>query len=246
MKSFKIIMSPSKTQQVKHLILSEDQRLKPLNKASQAMSEVLLHRLKALEPEALGKALDIKGKLLDETYLRYQSFEESPLQAAIGLYTGSVFKALTIDAYNNEQLDYMENHLRILSAFYGILRPFELIKPYRLDMTCKVFEGSSYDYWRDWMSRQFTSKDVIVNLASEEFSSLVDRPMIHVAFKERNPKGQWVVKSTYAKMARGQMIHWAVCNLIAKPEDLKRFTWEGYGFDPMLSTDQEWIFTRSV
>lgn len=244
MKSFKIIMSPSKTQQVKCPAPLNKKFVKPLNEDSQRLSEVLLHRLKALDAPSLSKALSVKGKLLEETLRVYSAYEESPEICAVSLYTGSVFKALNLKEYSPKQLAYMEEHLCILSAFYGIVGPFERIRPYRLDMTCKVFESSSYDYWKPRVNEVLSSADVIVNLASDEFSALVERPMINIVFKDRNAEGHLVIKSTYAKMARGQMIHFAICEQIKNVKHLQKFNWEGYTFTPSESNEREWLWIR--
>ncbi len=242
MSKFKILLSPSKTQSVSTVASLEGSlSTKPL---CHAKTKVLCEVLKGLSKEGLGQKLKIKGKLLEETYNLYQHWEHQAHYKAVGLYTGSVFKGLNLELYSKEQMEYMQEHLCILSAFYGILRPFDEVRPYRLDMTSQVFETSSTSFWQETLNKKFAKADVIVNLASDEFSKTIKHPMISIVFKERVENGKLITKSTYAKMARGQMANYAIVNLVEEPSVLKAFTWEGYQFSELLSSETKWVFIR--
>lgn len=242
MSKLKILLSPSKTQSLAKVPSLEGiLATKPL---CHTKTKVLCDTLKGLSKDAIGQKLKIKGKLLEDTYNLYQHWDHQAYNNAVALYVGSVFKGLKLEDYSKEQMDYLQAHLCILSAFYGILRPFDEVRPYRLDMTSQVFEVSSTSFWQETVSKKFAKADVIVNLASDEFSKLIQHPMISIVFKERDENGKLITKSTYAKMARGQMANYAIINLVEEPSVLKAFTWEGYQFSESLSSETKWIFIR--
>lgn len=219
------LLSPSKTMNVKDL-QEADISLKPKTLAIQAL-------LKKLTLEQVAESYKIKGKLLMETYETIQHFEAKGAKTAITLYEGSVFKALTLSTYTEAERDYLNRSVKILSAFYGVLSPDSLIKPYRLDMKHPLFKTLAADYWQEEVELALAQEPSIVNLASDEFSQMVKRPMIHCQFAEG--LGQKLqVKSTYAKVARGQMMHYAIKNGCSDPEDLKDFDYGGYRYQPDL------------
>ncbi len=242
MGNLKIIISPSKTQNLKTIhLMNTIPFSKPVYTSE---TEQLLKLLKPLSKEALGDALGVKGKKLDEAFDFYANWELTTPQAAITLYTGSVFKAIGLQEYTIEALEYMKNHLRVLSALYGILKPFDTVRPYRLDMSAKVFPSGPAAYWANKLTEELSDASPLVNLASDEFSRLINLPMIHIHFKERTDKGTLVTKSTYAKMARGAMVDFAISNLVEDVELLKNFKWQGYTYSKVHSTEIEWTFIR--
>lgn len=243
--TFKIIMSPSKTQHLK-----QPENLKSVlgtkpSKGLQKQTTELLHRLKGLNKEELGHKLNIKGKLLEETYALYHHYEKQEKNKAISLYTGSVFKGLKLAEYDMETVTYMEKHLRILSAFYGVLKPLDEVRPYRLDMTGRIFESGSYAYWKDSVNAALKGEQMIVNLASEEFSQLVSHPMVTLTFKEKMD-GKLSVKSTYAKIARGKMIDAILTRRLENYLEIKELSVEGYVFLEALSSEFQWVYVRET
>lgn len=253
MGQLKIVLSPSKTQNMKvnsHLERFYEAVLSsPMEGGGQNDGVIklphpkLIKKLRSLSKPKLGKALDIQDKLLEQTYSIYKDWETLEHNYAIGLYTGSVFKGMKIETYDHQQLKYLQEHVRILSALYGVLEPFDQIKPYRLDMNHSVLKETNEKLWKASVRTYFSEEDVIVNLASDEFSKVIQWPMINLVFKEQ-VSGKWVIKSTYAKIARGLMANYIITNQIQEVEMLKSFQEGGYAFSEALSSPSEWIFTR--
>lgn len=235
----KIIISPAKSQQndfdLDHVFHQ------PM---FQAKTQILLEALQSLSIEELGFALTIKGNLLKETYALFQNYDQGIATQAIKLYTGLVFKGIEHMNYSHEELIYLDQHLRILSAFYGMLHPFDLVRPYRLDMKAKLIEGGLYKFWAGTFDALFEG-ETIINLASTEFSKLIKSPMVNVIFKEERQPGQFKVVATYAKQARGEMLLWMIKNQITTIEAIQSFSGSGYGYQPELSTKNNLVFTRT-
>lgn len=176
---------------------------------------------------------------------------------AIFAFKGDVYTGLSVENWSPQDLQYAQHHLRILSGLYGVLRPLDLILPYRLEMGTKLVnpEGKDlYAFWGDRLTEylngtlQEASEPVLVNLASNEYFKavrprLLAAPVITPVFKDR--KGdRYKIISFFAKKARGMMAAFAVRERIAHPEQLKGFTGGGYRFDAGSSTATEWVFLR--
>jgi cytoplasmic iron level regulating protein YaaA (DUF328/UPF0246 family) len=209
----------------------------------------------------LKRLMSISDKLALLNYERFQAFDpdsEDGLQAALA-FNGDVYDGLQARSLDKGGLAYAQEHLRILSGLYGILRPLDVIQPYRLEMgiRLKTRRGPSlYAFWGDRLSRALNlaaegqADSTVVNLASQEYFGAVDRkaltpPVVSCAFKERKGNELKII-SFYAKKARGLMARYAIDQRLDRAEGLKDFKVGGYGFDPVLSTDAEWIFTRTL
>ncbi len=215
----------------------------------------LLEKLKTFSPEDLSKTMKIKGKTLKSVVDIYRNFDSSGYKKAIEAYSGAVFKGIEIEGYSKGERKFLDNHFIILSALYGVLPADFFIREYRLDMTVKVLEdGNLYSYWKDEVNSTLTDimkdrgEEILVNLASTEFSKLIDRKsfpceIIDIDFKEERD-GKFKAVSTYAKKARGVMSNYIIKNKISLREDLKKFKGEGYSLNEELSTDKKYIFTR--
>ena len=176
---------------------------------------------------------------------------------AILVYSGEVYRALDAASLSARDLGWAQHHLRILSGLYGVLRPLDLIEPYRLEIATRlgfVGVGSLYDYWRDKLTAAIgeaaTSRRAraIVNLASAEYSRAIARDRLPVrlitpVFRERGAKGLRTV-SMYAKNARGRMARWIVENWMEDPDALATFSEDGYRLDTELSRVDEPVFVR--
>lgn len=239
----KIIIAPSKTQNIKNLeksntLVFNDE--KTIN---------LFKDLKKESKESLGKLMKIKNKLLDNTYETYQNFQEDNLRVkAIDLYTGVVFKEINTEKYNKEQTNYLNKHLVILSAMYGVVRPNDYLWPYRLDMNMKLKNINLYDYWKNSVKDYFKEAKVIINLSSNEFSKMVSYyqdKMITIHFKEEDLKGKLRTVSYNAKKARGQIAHQLIINEISSTEKIKKLTILDYKYNEELSTNNNWVFIKS-
>jgi cytoplasmic iron level regulating protein YaaA (DUF328/UPF0246 family) len=239
----KFILSPSKLQH-------SHAHLPPTTNIAQqlAPSLNLFGILQQMSEQEIASIMMIKGKLLDETVKLYQQFSaNNSMIRAIDCYRGAVFQQLQLKQYSSSQRAYMNQHLRILSAMYGVLQPDSTIWPYRLDLTMKPTGISLVEYWQQRVAKQFASEEVLVNLASEEFSPLleplIDR-VIHIHFQERQKDGQLKTVSTYAKQARGRMVHQCISREVKEPTELKREEIYGYLFDATMSTDHHYYFIK--
>ena len=177
------------------------------------------------------------------------------LTPAILSYEGIAFQYMAPAVFENGQFAYIQKHLRILSAFYGCLKPLDGVKPYRLEMQAKVTIGDTknlYDYWKDRLYQAVIDDSrVIINLASKEYSKCIEKYLspddqyITVTFCELS-KGKLVTKGTYAKMARGEMVRYMAENSIEDPARIQKFNRLGYRFREDLSSETEYIFERKV
>ena len=189
---------------------------------------------------------------------RYQTFTEtfSPdnSKQALLAFKGEVYAKMEADSFSAEDLEFAQQHLRILSGLYGLLKPLDLIQPYRLEMgtPLKTKKGANlYQYWGTKISKALNAAgegQTLVNLASQEYFKAVDHktlkmPVISIHFKEYKDNRYQVV-GFFAKQARGLMARYAILNRITDPEQLKVFREDGYEFSAPLSTAQDWVFVR--
>lgn len=238
-----IIMSPSKTQSLKkdRALIETIEREFGVVVRKEPQPQ-LLKKLTTASKSTLSRLLQIDGKLLDKTFEIYRSFEMQESNFAIAMYTGSVFQGLELDSYSTESLRYLQQHVVILSAFYGVVKPFDLLRPYRLDMNHSVLKKKNADFWtKDF--EHLSQSGIIINLASDEFSQTVHAPMIDIVFMESTTTGP-KIKSTYAKIARGKMAHYLISNQITDPERIKQFDLGGYTYSETDSDTLRWVFIR--
>lgn len=250
-----MIISPSKTQNfdprpgIDHTV-----------PAQAARTQRLVKQLRQYSPEDLGKLMKISPKLSDLNWQRYQDFQDSFTQdnakQALLAFKGDVYNGIEVDTYTPEDFTFAQNHLRILSGLYGLLKPLDLIQPYRLEMGTKLQTGKGktlYDFWgaqiTDALNADLASDTTLVNLASGEYFKAVqpqqlNGKVLNIAFKE-NKNGTYKVIGIHAKRARGLMVNYAIQNRITAPKALQAFDEEGYGFEPSLSTETEWVFCRN-
>jgi cytoplasmic iron level regulating protein YaaA (DUF328/UPF0246 family) len=208
----------------------------------------------------LKRLMDISDKLALLNYERFQAFDpqsEDGVQAAMA-FDGDVYTGLQARTLDKAGLAFAQSHLRILSGLYGLLRPLDLIQPYRLEMgiRLKTRRGASlYDFWGPRIAKALNEEagdagGALVNLASQEYFGSVDRkaltlPVVTCHFKETKA-GESKIVSFYAKKARGMMARYAIDNRIDRVDGLKDFTQAGYAYDASVSTAEEWIFTRAA
>ena len=207
----------------------------------------------------LRRLMHISEKLAVLNHARFQDFDaqvEDGLQAVIA-FNGDVYAGLNARSLDAKAMNWAQDHIRILSGLYGVLRPLDALQPYRLEMgiRLKTKRGASlHDFWRAAVAPHLeaharTRKEpTIVNLASQEYSGAVDRsaltvPMLDIGFKEEKD-GELKIVSFYAKRARGLMARYAIDHRIENPADLKSFNIDGYRFQSDLSNEGSWTFTR--
>lgn len=242
-----IILSPSKTMDMGGAELT--------NNDFSEKTQSLIKKIKTFSKEELSKTMKIKGKILDSTFDTYKSFDSAPSKSAIEAYTGFVFKGLELKDYSEDQRKFLDDHFVILSALYGCLLPATKVREYRLDMTMKLdSEINPYSFWKEEINSSLVSlmnnnkENILVNLASNEFSKLIDRKnfpfdIVDIDFKEEKDGGFKSV-ATYAKKARGIMSNYMVKNMILDKDDIKSFNEEGYSYNKELSSEKKYVFTR--
>ncbi len=230
-----IIFSPTKLMNLTDTInVHESYRFK------EATNE-LLNYFYDMSIEELSLALDLKSsQLKNQVYKMYHGFKirNHPLY----LYQGQSFQQLDFKSYADNDHAYLNEHFRIISALYGVLKPFDVIFPYRLDFKAKT-KYNLKNYWRDIINYDLGFADVIVNLASNEFSSLVKHDnVINIIFKQ-NYGGNYKSISTLSKQARGIYLDWMVKNKITTAS-LKDFNLSGYSFCEEESDDNNLVFLK--
>lgn len=211
-----------------------------------------MKKLSLSEAKALWNCND---KIAKQNYERFQNMElRRKLTPAILSYEGIQYQYMAPAVFEDKMLSYVQEHLRILSGFYGVLKPMDGVTPYRLEMQAKTrmngIEGL-YDFWGERLYQEVADEDhIIINLASKEYSKCIeaylqpDDRLITCIFGELL-NGKVVQKGTYAKMARGEMVRFMAEEQITKPEELKRFTGLDYMFREELSSDREYVFVAS-
>jgi len=251
----KIIISPAKS-----LDFESNSKTDVFSQPSfQKESSLLNKKLKNLSKKKLGDLMKISPALADLNYERNQSWHQpfSPENSkqAIYAFTGEVFKGIDIKSLAEEKIPLLQSRLRILSGLYGLLKPLDLIQPYRLEMGTKLTIGESNNLYKFWgsslansLNDEMKEGDLLINLASAEYFKAVPRkvlknPMITPIFKEFK-NGDYKIVMTYAKRARGLMVRYIIENNINTLEELKRFDTEGYLYTESLSTESELVFTR--
>lgn len=234
----KIIFSPTKLMDFKNSTTKEP------NYFNKEKTQELLKILENLSENDLGKVMKIKGKTLELVKEYFQKDRETKTKEAVKAYNGISFKQLELDLYDETQLNYLRENLIILSALYGVLRPYSLISQYRLDMGMKILEDRSlYKFWKKEIHEVFSKEELIINLASNEYAKLVNFPMITIDFKEK--KGDTFKSvSSYSKKGRGQFLNFMIINKITSIEELKTFQWDGYSYNQNLSKKNYLLFTR--
>lgn len=174
------------------------------------------------------------------------------------VYKGDVYKQIDIMSYKTEDLDFAQKHLRIISGLYGVLKPLDLIQPYRLEMDINLKTSKAnniYDFWSNKLSNQINKElpnfkePIIVNLASNEYYNAMNENkikgnIIKISFKEER-NGQFKIIGILAKKARGMMTNFIIKSRITNPEELKKFNTSNYNYNPNLSTSNHYVFTRS-
>lgn len=250
-----MLISPAKSLDFESNFFLKNQTLPKF----QHRAEVLVNELRRYSQDELQKLMKISASLAALNKGRYLTWQSNSVSGnvkqALPSFTGEVYRGIDSSSFSSEDFDFAQDHLRILSGLYGILRPLDLIQPYRLEMGVKLaFAGfeNLYQYWgntiSDAINEMSNSDDTIINLASNEyFKSVVHKriksKIVTPVFKDFN-KGKLKVVAVYAKNARGQMVRYIVKNRINDVEQIKSFDINGYMFDANLSDDKKFVFVR--
>jgi len=254
-RNMKLVLSPAKsldyetklptTQITEGRFLAEAERLNKLLKKKSAKS--------------LSKLMHISDNLGQLNYERNQEWElpftKKNARPAIYAFNGDVYRGLDAYTIENKKLDKVEDTIRILSGLYGVLKPLDLIQPYRLEMGTKMSVGKNknlYEFWKKKITKSLNEElendELFLNLASNEYFKAIDTkalkvPVVNVAFKEFK-NGKYKIIAIFAKVARGLMARYIIDTNAKTLEDIKGFNLENYGFSEELSSENELVFTR--
>ncbi|HAH23638.1 MAG TPA: peroxide stress protein YaaA [Prolixibacteraceae bacterium] len=230
---------------------------------SQFMPEAkkIIAVMKKKKPAQLAQLLDISFKLAELNFHRFQAWEppfnlDNSWQSIL-MFNGDVYQGLKAETFSDSQFETAQQNIRILSGVYGLLKPLDLIQPYRLEMGIPISiagKKNLYEFWRTKITTLLktelaqSDQNTLINLASKEYFSAIDTKklktrIITPSFKELKG-GQYQMVSFFAKRARGLMSRFIVLNNITNPEDIKAFDMEGYYFNNQLSKENDWVFTR--
>jgi len=251
----KLVLSPAKsldfetelptTKTTEGYFLSEAERLNKLLKKKSAKS--------------LSKLMHISDNLGQLNYERNQDWElpftKKNSRQAIYAFNGDVYRGLDAYTIDIKKLDKVEDTVRIISGLYGLLKPLDLVQPYRLEMGTKMPVGKNknlYEFWQkkvtEALNDELEDDELFLNLASNEYFKAIDKkalkvPVVNIAFKEFK-NGKYKIIAIFAKLARGLMTRYIIDTDAKTIEDVKGFNLDGYGFSDTLSSENELVFTR--
>lgn len=225
-------------------------------------SEKLVHKLKTFSKKELSELMHINERLTKLNYERFKEwatpFTPENAQPSLMAFNGDVYTGLQAETLSADDLHFAQDHVRILSGLHGVLRPLDLIQPYRLEMGTKLsVQGKDdlYAFWGDKITTSLNetietkSSKVLINLASQEYFKSVNTKKLYTdriitpVFKELRGD-TYRMFFVYVKQARGMMTRFIIQNKLEDPEEIKGFDMEGYFYNENLSSETEWVFTR--
>lgn len=224
----------------------------------------LADQLRSYSISELSGLMKINSKLAEENaarYLQWQTpFTPENSKQAIFVYNGEVYRGLDANSLSNEDIYYLQNHLRMMTGLYGILRPLDLIQPYRLEVKTKFLTESGedlYTFWKPRVTQEIAkalkasdNPDILLNLASKEYTKMIDETKLKVRIIEFDflqyyaDTDRYKPITIYLKKARGLMVRYIAQNRISNPEELKGFSSEGYWYSEQLSSENKMVFVR--
>jgi len=226
-------------------------------------SQRLINRLRNLSSLDISDLMKVSSKIADLNFDRYESwkkpFTTNNAKQAVLAFKGDVYTGLNAETFKADDFKFAQSHLRMLSGLYGLLRPLDLMQPYRLEMGTKLKTDNGNNLYEFWGSditeglntqlKKIKSK-YLINLASNEYFKSVkpkelNAEIITPAFKEFK-NGEYKMIGIYAKKARGLLSRYIIENKLSDPEDLKSFNEDGYKFNKTLSKGNNWVFTRKT
>ena len=226
-----------------------------------AEAEILMRQLRELAPQQIAELMHVSDKIAllnaERNAEWHTPFTPDNAKQAVFMFNGDVYEGIAADTFEPEQIQYLQQHVRLLSGLYGVLRPLDLMQPYRLEMGTAFANTRGknlYEFWGDIITDLLNDtlaqagSDILVNLASQEYFKSVNTQklkarLITPVFKDEK-NGKYKIISFYAKRARGLMVRYAAEHNITDPEMLKNFDYEGYSFNAAASNESEWVFMR--
>jgi len=246
------VISPSKTQDFSSSNVDVFTKTRQIEQ-----SQILIDLLKTKTQGEIASLMSISDKLSKLNFDRFQTFSTpftlTNAKQALLAFKGDVYNGIDAPNLSSQDLDFAQSCVRMLSGLYGVIRPLDLIQPYRLEMGTRLENDKGknlYEFWGDQISQILNEDEssVIINLASNEYFKGIDKKslnakIINIAFKEL--KGDtYKIIGIYAKRARGLMVNYMIKNRITKSDDLKNFNVEDYKFRQDMSDESTWVFTR--
>lgn len=256
------LISPSKTQDFSLPNLTEPSSLPQFVQDADRLAVAL----KKKSAKKLSDLMDISPALAEQNYERFQSYAltsaaESPRhhKQALMAYTGDVYSGFDLESYSPSDFEFAQSHLRIVSGLYGLLRPLDLIQPYRLEMKTQLKNTRGKDLYKFWGKRitgalqealSVSGSEVVVNLASNEYTKAIQlksigAEVITPTFKDFK-NGEYKSLMLFLKQARGKMADYAIREKLNSPEGLQAFSGMGYQFNADLTQGADWVFTRGA
>lgn len=243
-----ILLSPSKTLDLSRDNIPEEFTIPKLLEHTKE----LVNEFEKYSVEELSEMMKISDKIAQINYERFQNFKfpfnlNNSKQALLS-FKGDVYKNIDVNNYSKDEILFAQQNIIILSGLYGVLRPLDLIQPYRLEMNLKT------KYWKEKITTYFIKNlkdsEVIINLASKEYSNAIDmnkipNRVINCVFKEFKDE-RYKIIAIYAKIARGTMTNYIIKNRINNPEKLKDFNLDNYKFSKEMSENNEYVFIRKI
>jgi hypothetical protein len=224
-------------------------------------SQLLIDDCIKLSPSDIASLMKLSDKLAGLNAARFGEWStpfttENARQALLS-FNGDVYAGLDAQTFNDDDFEFAQQHFKILSGLYGLLKPLDLIQAYRLEMGCKLRNSRGdnlYQFWGDIItnelnqSLQENNDDVLINLASTEYfksvkTTLLNATVVTPIFKDWK-NGQYKIISFFAKKARGLMARYIIQNKLTKADDIKQFDLAGYQYEPTMSKGNDWVFTR--
>ena len=234
----RIIISPAKQMREETEVFACEELPVFLEKA-----ELLKDWIRSLTYEQQKVLWACNDKIARQNAERFAQMDlKKNLSPALLAYDGIQYTYMAPAVFEDGQFDYVREHLRILSGFYGVVKPMDGVVPYRLEMQAKAAVAGHknlYDFWADDLYREVIDEShVIINLASKEYSKCIEKYL--------QPTDRYIVqKGVYAKMARGEMVRFMAGIHAEEPEQIKAFNWSGYCFDEKRSSETEYVFVRT-
>jgi len=251
------IISPAKTQDFS----AQDITKEFTEPAFLKESERLVKELKKKSAKKLTELMTVSENIAALNHERFRNFTtpftpENAKQALLA-FKGDVYTDIEVENYSTKEFDFAQDHLRILSGLYGLLKPLDLIQPYRLEMKIKLKNSRGKDLYEFWGERitkainadlEKNKESVLINLASNEYYKVINPKkikgeIITPVFKDHKD-GQYKIIAFYAKRARGMMANFIIKKGLRNPEELKTFEEGGYEYSEPLSNEKEWVFIR--
>ena len=251
----KVLLSPAKSLDFKSKLPTEKNSFLCFEKEAEFLNSIL----KRKSPKELSDLMGVSSKIADLNYERNHNwslpFNSKNARQAVYAFSGDVYRGLDAYSIDTKKVDFMQSTVRIISGLYGLIKPLDLIQPYRLEMGTKLsFDNNRnlYDYWKEKITNQLNSEllenEPVLNLASNEYFKAIDSKVLKSDVYSANFKqfkdGNYKTIAIFSKKARGMMTRYVVENNITDISSLKSFNYDGYVYHENLSSEKELIFSR--